>query len=422
MSSHFEIPGSRFDTLPVVLLGGVNLVRALGLAGIPAVVASADPDDPVFASRYCAGRCILPPWEKPDAAIDAIVGIGERLCAIHGRRVPLVYGSDEALKVIYAHRQRLERYFLLLVSDTCIGEAMLDKDRFQELAASRGIPVARVLAWDGEGPGTLLGTTGPVIIKPKTKHDWHHSPLQERLFGDAKARIFESGTQVRADAGIALYREQLLFQEYVAGDDSALWSYHGVADERGEVIDGFVGRKIRTYPPLTGESAFIELEEDDGLERLGREIAAKLPLAGVFKMDFKKDARTGAWYLLEINARFNLWMYLGARNGRNLVRTAYDFLLDRSRPKDPAAGFARRYRWLSLSLDFAAFREMRRQGDITLGQWLASILLSRNVYSYFAWTDPGPWLRIWTNRVRRVMTRGPRKVRLLVQRWRSTAS
>jgi len=37
--------------LPVVLLGGVNLVRTLGLAGIPAVVAM---PDPVLGERACA--------------------------------------------------------------------------------------------------------------------------------------------------------------------------------------------------------------------------------------------------------------------------------------------------------------------------------------------------------------------------------
>jgi D-aspartate ligase len=421
MSIHFEIPGRRFDTIPVLLLGGVNLVRALGAAGIPAVVASTDPDDPVFASRYCAARCILPSLEKPEAAIDAIVGIGDRLSTIHGRRVPLIYGSDEYLKVIYAYKERLERYFLILVSEKEIGEALLDKDRFQALAASRGIPVARILDWDGDGAGTLAGTPGPVIVKPRTKHDWHDSPMRLRIFGDAKARIYASGPDARNDPGVAHFREQLSFQEYVPGDDTSLWSFHGVADENGIVMDGFVGRKIRTYPPLTGESAFIELEEDETLTALGREVAAKLPLRGVFKMDFKKDPATGRYFLLEINARFNLWMYLGARNGLNLVRTTYDYLLEGARPTT-AGIYTRRYRWLSLSLDFASFREMRRNGDLNLPAWLASILLSRNVYSYFAWTDPGPWARIWTNRLRRVYQRGPTKILALMRQWLSTAS
>src|SRR5205085_1301257 len=133
---------------------------------------------------------------------------------------------------------------------------------------------------------------------------------------------FESGTEVLADGAIALYREQVLFQEYVAGDDTCLWSFHGLADDNGAMLDWFIGRKLRTWPPLTGESAFIELEEDEELAVLASDIAARLPLKGVFKMDFKKDARTGRWYLLEINARYTLWHLLGACNGVNLMRAA----------------------------------------------------------------------------------------------------
>ena len=421
MAIHFELPGRRFETVPVLLLGGVNLVRSLGLAGIPAVVASTNPDDPVFASRYCAGRCVLPLLDKPEAAVDAIIGIGERLSTIHGRRIPLIYGSDDFLQVIYAQRERLQRYFLFLLSDAEVGEALMDKDRFQALAASRGIPVARVLEWEGEGPGSLAAAEGPVIVKPRTKHDWYDSQMRKRLFGDSKALIFPRGAELRAHPGFAHFHEQLSFQEYIPGDDRDLWSFHGIADESGAVLDSFVGRKIRTSPPLTGESAFIELARDEGLSALGREIAAKLPLRGPFKMDFKKDPRTGKWYLLEINARFNLWMYLGARNGLNLVRTAYDYLLDGARPVTTGM-YATDLRWLSLGLDFAAFRELRRRGELSWSRWLLSILLSRNVGNYFSWTDPGPCIRLWMNRFVRIWRRGPRKVLALVRQWRSTAS
>ena len=53
MATRFNLPLNRFDPgrPPVVLLGGINLVRTLGLAGIPAIVASSDREEPAFASR-----------------------------------------------------------------------------------------------------------------------------------------------------------------------------------------------------------------------------------------------------------------------------------------------------------------------------------------------------------------------------------
>ena len=403
--------------LPVLLLGGVNLVRTLGLGGIPAVVAMPDPDEPAFASRYCVEAHLIPPFEPADAAADAIVALGRRLAGQYGRRVPLMYGSDDALQLIYAQRERLQRYFLFLVNDPEVAAALLEKDRFEALARSRGLPVPRTLDWS-----ELAVHTAAVLVKPKLKTDWYQSALRRRVFnGDAKARIFETADEALADADVAAYRDQLLFQEYVSGDDGCLWSFHGVADENGALLDAFVGRKLRTYPPLTGESAFIELDDDEELAALGAEIAARLPLKGVFKMDFKKDARTGRWYLLEINARFNLWHYLGARNGVNLMRAAYDYLVEGARPVAPQS-YGTTYRWLALDLDYRAFRAMRAKGELGLGAWLASIAFSHNVYNVFSWSDPGPWLRLWNRRVARRWDRGSRRLLSLLRQWRSTAS
>src|SRR5258708_2401465 len=99
---------------PVLLLGGINLVRALGLAGIPAIVASSDRDEPALASRYCTQTLALPPMDRPEAVVEALLDAGGRLHRSLGRRVPLMYGSDDALELIYAHRERFEACFLLL--------------------------------------------------------------------------------------------------------------------------------------------------------------------------------------------------------------------------------------------------------------------------------------------------------------------
>jgi predicted ATP-grasp superfamily ATP-dependent carboligase len=402
------------------LLGGVNLVRTLGRAGIPAVVASADRDEPAFASRYCIAHHVLPPLDHPQA-VDRLVGIGERLREDAGRRVPLMYGSDDALELIYAHRERLQRHFRFLVTDPAIAGALIAKDRFQAFAVERGLPVPPELAWEGDGPGTLAGADREVLVKPRIKVDWHDSVLCARVFGgDSKARIYANGAAALADPAVSLFRDQLTFQEYIPGGDEALWSFHGYADSTGALLASFVGRKIRTDPPLTGESAFIELAHDDALAQLGRDIAARLPLKGAFKMDFKRDPRDGRWYILEINARYNLWHYLGAANGVNLMAVAYGHLLGHQRrmPARPATT----WRWLSLENDWRAFRVLRARGELGYARWLASIVFSRNIYNLFAWRDPGPWLRFWSRRVARRASRGSGRLIELVRQWRSTAS
>ncbi|MER8406074.1 hypothetical protein NKH16_15195 [Mesorhizobium sp. M1307] len=397
---------------PVLLAAGTVLLRPLAMAGIPAIVASSDANDPTFASRYCNGRCILPPRSEPEALVDALLDVGDRLCKLVGRRVPLVYGEDYFLELIYAHRERFTKTFLLLLSEPEVGLALLTKDRFSALARDRGFPVPRSIPWE-----ELPETDVPVLAKPRSKSVWKHSPIQDELFGDgSKARVFENGREAASQAGIARFRDQLTFQTYIGGDDRQLWSFHGVSDEHGTVLASFVGRKLRTSPPFTGESSFIELIQDDELATFGKRMAEQVPLKGIFKMDFKTDAKSGKHFLLEVNARFNLWNCLGAENGVNLLAVAYDYLVARKRP--PPLSYRTDTRWLCLPLDYRAYRQLAARRELSLVGWITSILSTRIVYNVFAWRDPAPLVMTFIRKLRkllRLIMAGPRQ-------WRFTAS
>jgi predicted ATP-grasp superfamily ATP-dependent carboligase len=230
-----------------------------------------------------------------------------------------------------------------------------------------------------------------------------------QLFGGAgKARVFANGREARANALVAQLAASLQFQEYVPGGDDAIWSFHGFAAPGGEVLASFVGRKIRTYPALTGDSSYLRLARDEGLEALGRGISARLGLAGIFKMDFKR-APDGRCRLLEINTRFNLWHYLGAVNGVNLPEVAFNYLTSGKRPEELTA--RSRYRWLSLREDWRAHKE----GQVSLVDWLHSLAYMPKVYEMFAWTDPMPFVRYWTARIRSALSRR-------MPRWLAPAS
>lgn len=394
---------------PVVLLGGLNIVRALGLAGIPVLVASSERRTPSMASRYCAGSVVLPPIAEREAFVDTLARAGRRLAARYGAPLPLFYDNDDRLALVQDCRAALEPHFALLLNERALGEALLDKSLFQALAERRGLPVPRRIAWDA-----LDAENGPVLVKPKLRTAWDHSSVRLQLFGGAgKARVFRSGREARADALVGQLAARLSFQEYVPGGDDALWSLHGFAAPGGEVLEWFVGRKIRTFPALTGDSSYLRLAREDALVALGRDVAARLGLAGIFKMDFKRSAATGRFYLLEINTRFNLWHYLGACSGVNLPRVAYDYLLHGTRPVHVEASTG--LRWLHFPYDRRAYRDLAARGELTRWRWMVSLLEAPKVYDLFSWSDPMPFLRYWETRARSALARR-------MHRWLATAS
>jgi D-aspartate ligase len=390
---------------PVVLLGGLNVVRALGLARIPVIIASSARRTPAMASRYCAGVIDLPPITDREAVVETLLRAAPRF----GGRAPLFYDNDDSLALVQDYRAALAPHYGLLLNPAELGDALLEKSRFQEFAERHGLPVPRRIEWQA-----LDAERGPVLVKPKTRTAWDHSSIRLQLFGGAgKARIFANGAQAHANPLAAQLAAQLSFQEYVPGGDDSIWSLHGFAAPGGELLEWFVGRKIRTYPALTGDSSYLRLAREERLVALGREIAQRIGLTGIFKMDFKRSTASGRYYLLEINTRFNLWHYLGACSGVNLPRVAYDFLTKAERPVHTEARTD--HRWLCLHYDWRAFKEARRKGGLTLPAWLASLAHLPMIYDLFSWSDPKPFLRHWTAKIRSALTRK-------MHRWLATAS
>lgn len=411
----------RPERPPVLLLGGLDLLRPLRYAGIPAIVASPDVDDPTFASRYCSGRCLLPSFKNREAVLETILAAGDTLTSALGRRIPLVYGDDDHLDLICDYRDVLAQRFLLLLNDPDIDRALLEKDRFEAVARARGIAVPRTYTWSHAGPHALADADGPVLVKPRRKLHWEDSAVFLTFCGGAgKARIFDNGRKVMADRHARQLKDQLTFQDYIPGDDRQLLSFHGVADENGELLASFIGRKLRTVPALTGASTFLELAHDEALAAFGREVVARVPLKGAFKIDVKKDARDGSFHVLEVNARYTLWHHLGARNGVNLLKAAYDYLVDGKRPA--ASTYRTDFRWIYLRLDYYAYRDLASRGELGFLRWILSLLSSRKVYHLFSWSDPGPLLSRCGERLLIWARRGLDYSRLRLREWLSTAS
>jgi predicted ATP-grasp superfamily ATP-dependent carboligase/CelD/BcsL family acetyltransferase involved in cellulose biosynthesis len=387
----------RPERPPVMVLGGLSLVRALGRAGIPALLATSDPGDLSRRSRWVTGTCRIPEATGGDdeEVIEPLIRAGEELNRALGRKVPLFYANDDQLSLIYRHRRQLARHYLLLLNEPALALALLEKDRFEALARKHELPVPRSWSWSGHGDEALPGGPGAKVVKPRTKTGWKASAVRQRVLGEGKALVFDSAAELARLAAAGLSHE-LQVQDYVPGDDRCLFSFHGFADERGRLLAWFVGRKIRTFPAHTGESSFVELTRNDDLVRLGQELTGRLGLKGIFKMDFKQDPRDGRFYLLEINARFSLWNYLGAVNGMNLPAVAYDHLVF-GKAEAPAS-YQTRYRWIKLPLDYKAFRQLQARGELGWTGWLGSILFGPTVHHRFAWDDPAPLVWGWAKR------------------------
>jgi predicted ATP-grasp superfamily ATP-dependent carboligase len=232
----------------------------------------------------------------------------------------------------------------------------------------------------------------PCILKPNHRIGWFESEAVEQEGGESrKALRADDGHQLRRRyAAMRQFTEQFVIQEYIPGDTNCIYTFHAYCDRHSRILAHYVGRKIRAYPRDTGVSTYLELVEEPVLVRMAVEILKRLKFVGILKADFKKDPRSGRYYLLEINARFNLWNYLGMVCGVNLPQVAYADLL--GYPCKPSSRYEPRAKWLSFGNDLRAFlREYHRDGTLSWFEWLRSYS-GKKVYDLFSWRDPVPFI------------------------------
>jgi predicted ATP-grasp superfamily ATP-dependent carboligase len=363
---------SRVRGLAVVL-GRIDVVRALGRAGVRSLVVG-DRDDPIRHSRFVTG-----------------VIAEDELWARRAEGLPLLYDSDAALAFVASNRDRLaERHRFVLPRRELLDD-LLDKRRFQALAERLGLPVPRSATVGGADAAAAHDLRFPVVIKASPQRDgrWEAAGLPGKVLrADDPAGLRDALARLEA-AGI-----EAVAQELVPGGEDRVESYHVYVDDDGEVAAEFTGRKIRTTPREFGATTALETTDAPDVVAAGRDVVERLGFTGVAKLDLKRDP-DGRLHLLELNPRFTLWARAGAVAGVNLPAIVYADLSGAARP--PAARARPGVRWIWARADAAAARE---QG-ISFPAWLAWALRVETNAS-FALSDPAPYV------VRR-LRRAPRR-------------
>lgn len=373
-----------------VLTGDLNMARCFKGSGIETLVASGDADNVLGYSRDVRRlRLISDPLNNAEQFIADLSELG---MGLPGRPV-LFYNNDGILRLIAKNRARLEPYYRFLMPDAELVEDLSDKGRFVRLSQRLDLPVPCTITSREAltADEALQQLSPPCVLKPGSRPtDWFGSDLI-RAEGGKPQKVFRADTPEefrRLYPRLRQYTDDFVMQRYIEGGDDCIYSFHTYFNRDSEPLGYFVGRKIRTYPKDSGLSTYIELVQEPEVARTGLAVLKKMKFVGPVKIDFKKEIRTGQLYILEFNARFTLWNYLGAACGINLLLACYADLM--GLPWKLQTEYRTGVRWLSFGNDLRAFvKDYHRDGDLSWLQWLRSFG-GPKVYDIFSWRDPLP--------------------------------
>jgi predicted ATP-grasp superfamily ATP-dependent carboligase len=271
-------------------------------------------------------------------------------------------------------------------------ETLLDKGALSLLLAELGLPQPRtaVLRRPEDIDAFEPWSFADAFLKPRSSH---HFMERFRVKGVRVASRAEA-----ADRASALFRQGLdvIVQEYVPGPPSNHYFLDGFVDAAGAVRARFARKRLRMYPADFGNSTYmVSVPMDETGPAMGQleTLLRHVKYRGIFSAEFKKDARDGAFRLLEVNVR--PWWYLGfaETSGIRVVDLAYRDAL--GLPLRDYLDYRPGRHCVYPYFDYAAYGAAKRAGapGPSLAACAAAWLTANQ--PIFAWDDPGPALSSW---------------------------
>jgi D-aspartate ligase len=381
---------------PAILAGAasanaVSVARSLGRRGVRVYLLC----DPRGESRYSRYAQRLDGGSRAEEWADFL--LGARSAWLRG--AVLLTCSDDAIQMTLEHREALAEKYLLDIAEPSAQWCFLNKLCTYEAAREAG--VATPLFWRADGLDDIRAHRDeyvyPLLVKPLFSHRF------KKVFSGKYLQAHDYDQLVAAFETVHAGGVEALLLEEIPGDDDRLCSCYTYTDEEGTPLFAFTKRILRRHPERQGFGCYHITDWSPEVHETGLRLIQHVGHKGIGNVEFKRDDRDGQLKVIECNIRFTAATQILVASGYDLPLFVYSRLT--GRPFTPLAEteYGRGVRlWFPLA-DFLEFLELRRQGRLSTGAWLRSVMHPQAL-AYFAWDDPLPSLAI-TLRVARRMSR-----------------
>ncbi len=267
------------------------MVRSLGRAGHAVHVAPFNFRSPTLRSRYVQAIHRLPYYLGDGSAWRAAVG-----ALWETEAFDLAIPCDErALLPFDAHRDWLKaRGWRVAMPDRRAVDILYDKHATRELAREVGVPVApgRLLTAEDTARGLIDAFGLPIALKPRQSYrlDSLHARGKVVIARDRKSLERELA---RVD------RTRTLVEGYVPGCGVGV----SVLVDRGTLLQAFEHHRIHDDVAVGGSYYRRSAHLSQDLVAAVNRLMAALAYTGVAMVEFRRDHGSGAYALLEVNAR-----------------------------------------------------------------------------------------------------------------------
>ena len=262
-------------------------------------------------------------FDDPERIVAVLRELAEEF---PGRKRLLIANIEFYTNVVIAHRAELEDLYVIPLVGQELAARLMNKTDFYRTCAELGVPhpetvIATAAHVDAPGFGENLPFPYPLILKPSDTDTYPRLQFE----GKKKVYLVQDAAELRDVARriyAAGYTDDLIVQEYLAGDESVMRVVNTYSDRHGRLRFLSAAQIVlgEYDPKLVGNYNAVVTMKDDKLTESVRHLLDSLGYVGAANLDVMYDRRTGTSKILEVNLRQGAASFYTMAAGGNLAR------------------------------------------------------------------------------------------------------
>jgi D-aspartate ligase len=374
--------------LPYVVYVGLDsfpalaTIRHLSSKGIPVIGIAQDKKD--HNCKTNSVKEIIYTDKSSEELIITLEKLGEKF----SQKAVLITGEEPNVLVVSRYRERIDKYYHIIMPEKDFVEKLVDKILFIEYAQKTELPIPRSFIIKDDKEIYCAGDeiSYPAILKPTIRSPkWVEHTKKKAFKVESKTELVKYYEEYKN------FGSGFLVQEWIEGPDTNHYTCNLYFNRNSELLVTFVSKKIRQWPPETGQGSIgIEARNDTVLNETIN-LFSKLNWKGLGYLDMKFDDRLQKYLIVEPNILRPTGRSTTAEaGGVELIYTMYCDAAGLPLPQNRVQNYGNA-KWVHLRRDFQAFLYHNKRGELTFKEWRNS-LRGKKSHSLFSLKDPLPFI------------------------------
>ena len=278
---------------------------------------------------------IIKDFNNKENFIKALTEYGEKN---KDYKILLIATSDLYVKLVAEEKSLIEKYYVFNYPDIELVNNLLVKEKFYDIYKDMGLDMPKTYIYPCNKNEDInkikkYFNEYPIIIKPSDGVEYHS------LDDTTLAKVYKIHSEEELEKIIkkienAGYNKNLIIQEFIPGDDSALFdSVFYVGKDKKAKLATFaqIGLQEHTPTGIGNCTVLVNGYDEHGYKEeivyKLKEFIEKIGYQGFAEFDIKYDVRDNKYKVLEINPRQSRSGYYLTACGYNLVKYLIDDLI-----------------------------------------------------------------------------------------------